>query len=181
MLWALQSVKPAKALRCASFVYYYVLRYHMFCALMATFLCWSFGKSTVFLRLVCLSSFPPTSPPLFFFFLNPAEEFWELGRFDLAGNAWVFLHAGHLISVCSAGQPILPVPDGEGLKDIHMPWLICPAAMVRQLSWPLTRLWRGQVKTDLLKSVNRWGESTFCWFLNRNGTLYWSVLMLMLW
>lgn len=84
MLWALQSVKPAKALRCASFVYYYVLRYHMFCALMATFLCWSFGKSTVCLRLVCLSLFPPTSPPLFFFF----KPCWRVLRIGKVWPCW---------------------------------------------------------------------------------------------
>lgn len=124
-LRALQSTKPAEALVCARFISYYVLRYHnMFCALMAAFLCQSFGKSTLCLRLFCLTLSVFFK---FFFPLNLGEGCWELGRFDLAGNAWVFLHGRELIPAVFSWAASTQYTGVEGLKDIHVPWLILPS------------------------------------------------------
>lgn len=126
-LRALQSIKPSEALVCARFISYYVLRYHnMFCALMGAFLCQSFGKSTLCLGLVCLN----LSISLLFLFFSP-KPCWRVLKIRKVWPWWECLHflpwERANPSCVQLSSQYLQCTGAEGLKDIHVPWLILPS------------------------------------------------------
>lgn len=122
-LWALQSIKPSEALVCAWFISYYVPCYHnMFCALMAAFLCQSFGKSALYLYLSLFLFFK------YFFSLKPC---WRVLRIRKIWPCWecMSFHPWERTnpSCVQLSSQHSQCTGAEGLKDIHVPWLILPS------------------------------------------------------
>lgn len=125
-LWALQSIKPAEALVCAQFILYYVPCYHnMFCAPMATFICQSFGKSTLYLGIVYLSV------SLYFLIFFSPKTCWKVLRTGKVWPCWECLSFPPWErtnpSWVQQSSQYSQCTGAEGLKDIHVPWLILPS------------------------------------------------------
>lgn len=139
-LWALQSIKLAEAVVCARFILYYMLCYHnIFCALMAAFF-----LSVNWIVYLVFGASPSLSPSFKLFF--SLKSSWRVLRIRKVWPCWECVSFPPWErtnpSCVQLSSQYSQCTGSEGLKKFMSPDSSCPAAVVKQLSWPLARLWR---------------------------------------